>query len=303
MHYRRALAAGAIAAPLFVIAAFAAHPTVFIPDWTFQGSSLAGWHALGDADWSAQNGELVGKPKTDGGGWLVLDKSYQDVGVFASFRSTGGAKAGILLRAEKTPSGIKGVFMALDDGDLGLYRVTLDTDGKVTSKEKLRPGGGQIRIAPPERPAAARPAGGGGGNRRAQPAGLPIQPPPAGYRANDWNEIELILDANILRPFLNDGGHTTPGGVAEEAYGRYGPIALYVGGSGEVRFKDVAYKDLGVKTLPQEKNSSHFRMQRIDDFYYAWSAAGADFNQDGVMDVAAGPYYYLGPDYTKRREI
>jgi hypothetical protein len=302
MHYRRALGAGAIAAPLFVVAAFAAHPTVFIPDWKFQGSSLAGWHVLGEANWSAQTGELVGKPKNDGGGWLVLDKSYQDVGVFASFRTTGGAKTGILLRAEKTPTGIKGIFMALDEGDLGLYRVTLAADGKVTSREKLRPGGGQVRIAPPERPGGARPAG-GGGNRRAQPAGLPIQPPPAGYRANDWNEIELILDANILRPFLNDGGHTTPGGVAEEAYGRYGPIALYVGGTGEVRFKDVSYKDLGVKTLPQETISSHFRMQRIDDFYYAWSAAGADFNHDGVMDVAAGPYYYLGPDYTKRREI
>ncbi len=118
--------------------------------------------------------------------------------------------------------------------------------------------------------------------------------PPSGYRANDWNQIELILDANIIRPFLNEGGSGGAGGVAEESFGSFGPIALYVGGSGEVRFKDVSYKDLGVKTLPQEKTSNHFRMQRIDDFYYAWSAAAADFNHDGVMDVAAGPYYYIG---------
>jgi hypothetical protein len=303
MDNRRAFALAAVVAPLLALAAYAANPTVFVPDWTFKGSSISGWHVLGQAEWSAQNGELVGKAKEGGGGWLVLDKSYQDVGFFASFKSTGGAKTGVLLRAEKTPTGMKGVYMSLDDGDAAAYRVTLDAEGKELSREKLRPGGGQMRIAPAAAPAAARGARGGGGGRPEQPAGLPIVPPPTGYRANDWNQIELILDANIIRPFLNQGGSGGMGGVAEEEYGRFGPIALYVGGSGEVRFKDVSYKDLGVKTLPQEKVSSHFRMQRIDDFYYAWSAAAADFNHDGVMDVAAGPYYYLGPDYTKRREI
>ena len=76
-----------------------------------------------------------------------------------------------------------------------------------------------------------------------------------------------------------------------------------VGGAGEVRFKDVAYKDLGVKFLPPEQLSSNFRMQTLNDFYYSWSAAAADINHDGVLDVVAGPYYYLGPDYTTSREI
>jgi hypothetical protein len=44
-------------------------------------------------------------------------------------------------------------------------------------------------------------------------------------------------------------------------------------------------------------------MQRISDFYYAWSASAADFNHDGVMDIAAGPFVYLGPSYTERREF
>jgi len=44
-------------------------------------------------------------------------------------------------------------------------------------------------------------------------------------------------------------------------------------------------------------------MQRINDFYYAWSAAAADFNHDGIMDLAVGPFYYLGPDYQTSREI
>jgi hypothetical protein len=311
MSYRRTSALSAGSLLLLVATAFAVAPTVFVPDATFKGSSLSGWHVLGQADWSARNGEFIGRAKPGGsGGWLVLDKSYQDVGFFASFKCTGGCRTGVLLRAEKTPAGMKGVFMSLNDGDVATYRVTLDAQGQELSREKLRPGGGQIRIAPPasaETAAAGRGGRGGtgrgGAGRGATPQGLPIVQPPAGLRPDDWNQIEIILDANIVRPFLNEGGSGNSGGVAEEEFGRYGPIALYAGGAGEVRFKDVSYKDLGVKTLPKEQVSSHFNMQRIDDFYYAWSAAAADFNRDGAMDVAAGPYYYLGPDYTQRREI
>jgi hypothetical protein len=41
------------------------------------------------------------------------------------------------------------------------------------------------------------------------------------------------VHANILRPFLNDAGGIN-GGVAEDEYGRVGPIALHAGGTGEV---------------------------------------------------------------------
>jgi hypothetical protein len=37
--------------------------------------------------------------------------------------------------------------------------------------------------------------------------------------------------------------------------------------------------------------------------YYSWSAASADFNKDGILDIVAGPYIYYGPEYTKFREI
>ena len=46
-----------------------------------------------------------------------------------------------------------------------------------------------------------------------------------------------------------------------------------------------------------------FRLQRLNDFYYAWSATAADVNRDGVLDVIAGPHYFLGPDYRVSREI
>src|SRR5687767_6863836 len=124
----------------------------FQPDGKFEGSSLTGWQPLGDADWRAQNGEITGTPKQPGGGWLVLDKSYQDVGFFTTFKCATGCKAGVLLRAEKTATGMKGVFMSLTEGDAQnerLFGVTLDAQGKELTRTPLRaPGGGQIRIAP-----------------------------------------------------------------------------------------------------------------------------------------------------------
>jgi hypothetical protein len=80
----------------------------FIPDWTFKGSTLSGWHALGQAEWKAVNGELAGTPKSPDGAWLMLDKPLQDVEVGFDFKVSPGSKTGVLLRAEKTPGGFKG---------------------------------------------------------------------------------------------------------------------------------------------------------------------------------------------------
>ena len=44
--------------------------------------TLKGWHVLGQADWRAEKGELIGTPKSASGGWLVLDNSYQDIQFF-----------------------------------------------------------------------------------------------------------------------------------------------------------------------------------------------------------------------------
>jgi hypothetical protein len=136
------------------------------------------------------------------------------------------------------------------------------------------------------------------------PPNSPYTRPAYAYRPNEWNPLEIILDANYLRAWINDGpeGGST-NGQADEDFAKYGPVALYAGGTGEVRFKQVELKDLGRRFLPDEQVSSHFRMQRINDFYYAWSAAAADVNHDGILDIIAGPFYYLGPDYRVSREI
>ena len=281
--------------------------STFVPDSVFKGSSLTGWSVLGQANWQAQNGELVGTAKQDGG-WLVLDRSYQDVALHAYFKCSGDCKTGVLLRAEKTADGMKGVFVSIADGQLALFAVTLDGQGKELTRQPLRFASGWVRVMPPVDPAAparsGRPPGarGGGPPRGRGPAvTLPITPPDTSYRPNDWNELEIILDAGIIRSYLNMGRET--GGVAEDESGSFGPVALYAGGEGEVRFKDVGYKDLGIRTIPQEKVSPRFRVQALNPFYYSWTAQAGDFNRDGVLDLAAGPYIYYGPDFTRSREL
>src|ERR1044072_6743531 len=76
-----------------------------IPDGTFKGGTLTGWHVVGAADWKAIDGELVGTPKSPDGGWLVLDKSFQDVEFGADFKCVGACRTGVLLRVEKQLTG------------------------------------------------------------------------------------------------------------------------------------------------------------------------------------------------------
>ena len=142
----------------------------FIPDVTFQGSSLAGWHTVGQAEWKAENGEIVGRPTAASGGWLVLDRSYQDVGVYLEYRCAAGCETGVLFRAEKTAAGMKGTLVELSDPNIPTYTVTVGADGKIGGREAARRGGGLVRFTPPPNPkrrllAAGRgrpPAGAGG---------------------------------------------------------------------------------------------------------------------------------------------
>jgi hypothetical protein len=315
MLSKRAYLVSATAAGI-VAAAIAAVPTSFVPDTVFKSTTLAGWHTLGQADWKVENGEIVGTPKSPAGGWLVLDKSYQDVGFFASFRCAEGCKTSVLFHLEKASDGMHGVLVSLDQGDLATYNIQLDGHGVETGREKLGPfSGGVIRysaLAPP--PAAGRGGAGRGGQagRGAPPAGSGYGGPaglPIGMREGEWNTIQVIMDADIIRPSLNQAGTSgggrggIPPGVTGDGGKGYGPVALYVGGTGAVQFKDVSFKDLYSKREPKEQSSKNFQVQRISDYFYSRGATVGDFNHDGILDIASGPLYYLGPDFTERREI
>ncbi|MGC2403091.1 MAG: FG-GAP-like repeat-containing protein [Acidobacteriaceae bacterium] len=272
----------------------------FIPDGG--GSTLAGWHTLGQASWQVENGDIVAKG-TNGAGWLVLDRSFQDAALYTAFQCSGSCDTGVLFRLRSTPEGMKGSFLRIEGSDLKAFNLTLDRDGKEIQRSELRSAGGQIRFAPPPPDPSAPQLPLHFPTLPSAPPGvtIPISRPRQGVREGEWNEVELLLDADILRVFMNDGGGYAS--VATEEMNGYGPVALYVGKDCEVRFKNLAYKDLAMKKDPPEEVGRGFRMQRLSPFYYGWSAAAADFNRDGKMDIVSGPFIYFGPDYLTSREI
>jgi hypothetical protein len=285
----------------------------FHPDTTVSGKNLDGWHTLGQANWHAEDGEIVGTPGS-GGGWLVFNHSYQDINFYTQFRCTAGCVTGLLMRAERTPDGgMKGVFISLGDSandmtNMGAYDVTIDAQGKIVNATAEPRGSGFDRIIspwppPPPPPRAARAGAGAGApggfaGRRGGGVELPVQPRDTRYRANDWNSLGMHFDANTVRASLNGGG----GRITLAGEG-YGPIALYVGGTGKVEYKDIAVGDLGLRVREPEQTSTDFRKQQIGDFYFGWGQAAADFNHNGHLDIVSGPYIYYGPDFTKYREI
>ena len=287
-----------------------ARPATFAPDWTFKGSALTGTEQIGEATWRAENGEIVGTPKSPDGGWLVINPGYQDVQVGGSYRCAGACNVGVMVRSEKTSAGIKGIYKSLAGGQSETAAVAIDPQGRIAAREPLtRPGGAMLRIQPPPPPQSAGGAGGGGGGRGggrgAGPASTFVSMFPGrgstAFKPDDWNTFEVLVDANVFRASVNA---PAGGGLAiDQDTGTFGPIALYVGGTGEVRFKNLGLKDLQRRVTPTEKTSSRFRAQRFEDFYYGWSAAAGDFNHDGVLDVTIANRYYLGPTFTDSREL
>ena len=170
----------------------------FVPDWTFKGSALTGTQQIGQATWRAENGEIIGNATTPDGGWLLLDRKYQDVQFAVSFRCAGACSAGVMVRSEKTPTGIKGIYTTVAGGERGSAAVTVDDQGRITNREPLtRAAGGQARFAPPlPAPGAAGGRAGGGPGRAGGPGrgatettfvSMFAPAPSNAFRPNDWN--------------------------------------------------------------------------------------------------------------------
>jgi hypothetical protein len=307
MLYR--LAVTACLCSVLSLSASATGP-VFRPDVVFRGSALTGWSSLGQVDWRAQNGEIVGTPRQPSGGWLMLDKSYQDVALYATLSCTSGCKAGMLVRASKTADGgFKGIYVSLTEGDLASYAVTLTPQGVETSRKPLVAGTvldmamAGLGPAPPPPPPGPP----------ALPAWVPPPLPgavlpglrslPMGeYKPGQRNAVNVTMTGNSIVLRFNTGSLLSHMGTTEDSMGTYGPIALYVGGTSSASFQDLAYADLNARPFDVEKTSPNFRVQRLSEFYYAYSAAVADIDRDGNQDVIAGPYYYPGPTFTVGRQ-
>lgn len=94
MTDRRTFFAGAVALTLLPPPAFARGSRVRV----FDGASMAGWTAVGDANWRVERGALV----ADRGmlGFLVSRESYGDFELDAEFRVSPDANSGIFIRCQ-----------------------------------------------------------------------------------------------------------------------------------------------------------------------------------------------------------
>src|SRR5699024_588555 len=140
--------------------------------------------------------------------------------------------------------------------------VSIDSKGQITDRDRLDYAGGiSYRIAPPkdESNGGYQPAEGENSfPPRPEPeVDVPVKRKDTGFRPGEWNQIEVCLDVNMIRSFLN-GGMEIGGRIESPNESGYGPIALHIGGEGEVRFKDLMYKDISIRTTPEEKSSPIF---------------------------------------------
>lgn len=287
---RRHLHLGALVSLLFGSGTLVAQRD-FVPDSVFKGSTLAGWRVLGPARWSAHDGELNAAAGEEGS-WLVSDQKFQDVRSYARLRCQAACNAGILLRAELLPGGgLHGIYVSLAEGNLDTYDLKTDASGKETVRTKLgAPPPEVIGISGP--PPSAQPS-------TSAPPRPPRQrrPVAALAKSGEWNTVELLIDNDALNGSVNDGALT---GGATSAEG-FGSIALFAGPQTQLTFDHVGFKDINREQQPPETTSSHFRRQKISDFYYGWSAVSADVRHTGSLDVISGPFYYAAPEYTERR--
>ena len=259
------------------------------------------------------------------GAGLSLDRAYQDVAFSVSFRCAEGCSAGVLLRAEKTADGgLKGIYASLVADDLVLVSGHDRRAGKGNVSRAAASGG--RRAGPSRTPTASR-------HRRPGPL-LPARAAAPEAAAPEAAAVDLSrcrcrvassrrlpgqstgLPARPVEhrsssssmptssaPFLNDAG-----GVQRRRRRRR-VRALRPDRALRRRHRRSAIQGRVLQGSPAQSRanrsrcSRRFRMQALNEFYYSWGPAVADINRDGMPDIVAGPYYYLGPDYNVAREI
>jgi hypothetical protein len=87
----------------------------------------------------AENGEIIGTSRCADGGWLFLDKPFQDVQFASTFRCSDDCRAGAILRAQMTAEGLQGVYLALPEAEnaAAAFALRLDAQGRGTRRESL----------------------------------------------------------------------------------------------------------------------------------------------------------------------
>ena len=240
-----------------------------------------GWHVQGSGNWKVDHGEIVGSAKADSSnGWLLLDHGYEDFMVRFSFRCD-NCETGMVFRSAKADNGTSGTYLSLAGPDIGaVSRVTVDAQGSEVDRKVL----GVLNWS-----------------RIINPVQLKLNP-------DGWNEVEFVVRGDILEGSFNEhrfsAVHDRQREIRRDKPLRFGGAAhlRWRGGRGAYQrhFVRGPYPEAGPS---REITSDHFRERKLTDLFYSEGIAAGDLNRDGVQDVVAGPFYYLGPDYTVAQEI
>lgn len=296
-----------IAALMAASTAHAAGPT-FEADRIISAADVKAARQLGAARWTTDaSGQIVGTPTSAAGGWLLLPVELANVAGFMEFSCAAACTAGMLLRAEPTASGgLRGVLLSAAAPG-GVFAVELAADGTEISRQPLAKGNSNGGLASSIGNISAE---GRATLTTLRPIASPIPVPGVERASGDyvpggWNSLNVLAYNDMLRPSLNGapGSHYLPYSLAPASAGRFGAVAVHVGGSGAVRFRNVHIKDLSRRVMPAPAGSPNYGRQQLDAYYYSWGPAVADFNNDKHPDIAAGPFFWEGPDFRQAREI
>jgi Domain of Unknown Function (DUF1080)/FG-GAP-like repeat len=246
----------------------------------FNGTSLAGWHPQGSAQWRVAGGEIIGTSKGAPGA-LVLDKSYQDFILKFAFQCS-DCDAGVVLRsaASSQPGTATALYAGVSGPDARtLYRISMDAQGKELDRTQLYKW-----------------------TARQNPPGMQMSITPG---AGGWTEVRVQVRGDVTAP-APPGAATAAAqpAAATPTFPLYGPLALRIA-NGDVRIKGITVTDLlrPAAGVAAEVTSPTFRKVQLTDRFYAEGISAGDVNHDNVMDALSGPYAYLGPDFKRAIEI
>jgi hypothetical protein len=175
----------------------------------FNGKDLSGWVAVGQEKWSVENGSIHGVTATTGYGYLRTEKKYKDFELAVRFRCEAGGNSGVFFHTDfiaGTADVSQGLQFEIDPG-LNNHTGGIYGDGREW-----------IVWPAPENEAVVRP--------------------------DDWNEYIVKVVGNRYMARLNGVQVMDFTDPKPKSFDGYIALQLHSGGGGNMRFKDIAIRDL-----------------------------------------------------------
>ena len=175
----------------------------------FNGKDLSGWIKVGNEEWTVENGTIHGKAVTKDYGYLMTEKKYIDLQMTVRFKCEGDGNSGVFVHTEFKP-GTADVSQGMQfEIDPTWYHHTggLYGDGR-----------GWIAWPAPENEFVVR--------------------------KDEWNEYYLEVQGNRYRARLNSIWVMDFTDPSPKSFDGHIALQLHSGGQGNMRFKDIAIRDL-----------------------------------------------------------